>query len=204
MRRKANQIWKFQLLSVSVIAVTVAGTLLGAFFLPPLSIPDSIGVLPIPAIAASPIQGVGLPVRIKIPSISVDAKVEKVAIAKNGAMAVPKNPLNTGWYQYGVKPGEIGSAVIDGHVDWWSGTKAIFEHLHKVKVDETITVQDDKGANITFIVKKVRKYNAKADATDIFLSNDGKAHLNLITCTGKWNKITKQYSERLVVFAEKM
>jgi hypothetical protein len=38
----------------------------------------------------------------------------------------------------------------------------------------------------------------------VFASNDGGAHLNLITCAGEWNKGKKSYSERLVVFADKV
>jgi len=33
-------------------------------------------------------------------------------------------------------------------------------------------------------------------------SNDGKAHLNLITCAGVWDEVEKSHSSRLVVFAD--
>ncbi|MFA5714473.1 MAG: PAS domain S-box protein [Candidatus Paceibacterota bacterium] len=39
-------------------------------------------------------------------------------------------------------------------------------------------------------------------ATDIFVSNDGKAHLNLITCGGFLDEVSKSYPKRLVVFAD--
>lgn len=148
-------------------------------------------------------EHIGLPAFIKISSIAVDAPIEKVALAADGSMDVPKDAMNTGWYEPGPRPGEIGSAVIDGHVNWFHGATAVFKDLHKVKPGDTVIVQDDAGSPILFIVREVRMYEAGADATDIFSSKDGNAHLNLITCDGVWNKQTKQYSKRLVVFADR-
>jgi len=54
------------------------------------------------------------------------------------------------------------------------------------------------------VVRESQKYQPKADASNIFGSNDDKSHLNLITCTGFWNRILKSRSERLVVFADKV
>jgi hypothetical protein len=38
---------------------------------------------------------------------------------------------------------------------------------------------------------------------EIFTSKDGKSHLNIITCDWAWNKNTKHYPNRLVVFTDK-
>lgn len=147
---------------------------------------------------------VGIPVRVQIPVIVLDTVVEKVGLLPDGSMGVPKRPRNTGWYMLGPKPGEEGSAVIAGHVNWYYGAKGAFERLATVKPGSIITVQDAKGVAISFVVRETRKYGAQADATDVFTSHDGKAHLNLITCVGVWNKRAKQYTERLVVFADKV
>ena len=63
---------------------------------------------------------------------------------------------------------------------------------------------DDKGTLTSFVVRESRKYNVAADATAVFISNDGKAHLNLITCNGAWDARAKTYTKRLVVFADKV
>ncbi|HTK04946.1 MAG TPA: class F sortase [Candidatus Eisenbacteria bacterium] len=148
-------------------------------------------------------QGVGLPLRIEIPSIAVDAAIEHVATAADGSMDVPKDPLDTGWYSLGTRPGDPGSAAIAGHVDWKQGATGVFAALRKVKTGDAIRVLDDRGSVISFTVREVRKYDPAADATDVFTSSDGRSHLALITCAGKWNARAKQYSERLVVFADK-
>lgn len=149
-------------------------------------------------------ESVGVPVRIVIPSIGLDATIEKVALADDGSMDVPKQPFNTAWYELGPRPGEAGSAAIAGHVDWKNGAKAVFADLHKVKPGDRIELQDDNGEVISFVARESRRFDAAADAIDVFTSNDGKAHLNLITCAGAWDKRTRQYAERLVVFTDKV
>jgi hypothetical protein len=51
-------------------------------------------------------------------------------------------------------------------------------------------------------VNKVSVYGEHEEAFGVFNSADGKAHLNLITCEGKWNALEHRYSDRLVVFAD--
>ena len=155
-------------------------------------------------VKAQAVGRAGIPVRIVIPDISVDTVVERVALASDGAMGVPKYAVNTGWYERGPRPGELGSAVIDGHVDWINGASAVFKDLHKLQKGNTIAVQDDRGVVTNFLVTKIAVYNAQDDATAVFNSNDGKSHLNLITCMGTWDKGAKQYTKRLVVFTEKV
>jgi sortase (surface protein transpeptidase) len=150
-----------------------------------------------------PAKGTGAPVRLTIPRIGVDAAIEKVALAKDDSMGIPKDPMDAGWYALGPRPGETGSAVIDGHVNWWYGATGVFKDLHLLKPGDTITVQDDSGADVSFTVREIHSYAASADAIAVFHSDDGKAHLNLITCDGVWVKMAGQYSERLVVFADK-
>lgn len=145
-----------------------------------------------------------LPVRLKIPKIKVNAIVEYVGLTPDGAMDSPKGPANVGWFNLGYRPGEIGSAVIDGHSGWKNNIPAVFDNLYKLKRGDKIFVEDEKGITTTFVVREIRKYNPKADASDVFGSSDNLAHLNLITCTGIWNKVWKSRSSRLVVFTDKV
>jgi LPXTG-site transpeptidase (sortase) family protein len=145
----------------------------------------------------------GLPVRLKIPGINVDSAFEYVGLTSQGAVGIPLDPNNAAWYNLGPRPGDVGSAVITGHVNWYYGATGVFANLRKVKPGDKIVVQDDKGADISFVVREIRSYDAAADAVDVFISNDGKAHLNLITCEGVWDRSAQQYTKRLVVFADK-
>lgn len=144
-----------------------------------------------------------MPVRIKIPAINIDAPIDQVGLAPDGTMDVPSGPANAAWFNLGPHPGEIGSAVIDGHAGWKNGTPAVFDYLYKLHIGDKIYIEDEKGITTTFVVRKKETYKEGQDASAVFGSDDEGAHLNLITCSGVWNKIEKNHSDRLVVFADK-
>lgn len=146
----------------------------------------------------------GLPVRLKIPKINVDTTLEYVGLTSGGAVGVPKSPTSAAWFNLGPRPGERGSAVITGHYGYWlNGKVGVFTNLYKLRKGDKIYVKDEKGVTATFVVREFRTYDPKANASSVFVSTDGKAHLNLITCEGTWNKISKSYPKRLVVFTDK-
>lgn len=143
----------------------------------------------------------GLPMRLKISGINVDAAVESVGLTSEGLMDVPRNSANVAWYNLGQRPGESGNAVFAGHYGWENGS--VFDNLHKLLPGDKLYVEDDKGEIASFVVRESRSYDPNADASAVFNSNDGKSHLNLITCEGVWDKIAKKYPKRLVVFTDK-
>lgn len=143
------------------------------------------------------------PVRLMIPAIGADALIESLGLTPEGIMDSPEGPANAGWYNLGVHPGEIGSAVIDGHSGWKDDIPAVFDNLHKLEPGDKIYIEDNKGVITTFVVRESRTYDPEADASEVFFSNDDGAHLNLITCNGVWNEATQSSSKRLVIFADK-
>ena len=145
----------------------------------------------------------GLPIRLEIPSIKVNAAVLPVGLTSDGAMGVPEGPADTAWFDRGPRPGETGSAVIDGHFGWKDNIPAAFDNLNELHPGDKIFVENDRGETVTFVVRELRTLGENGNAADVFTSSDGEAHLNLITCEGVWNAATKSYSERLVVFADK-
>ena len=182
-------------------AVFIVGLMMVAFFLVIKFHGEPIK--PVENIALAEQVVSGLPIRLKIPSINIDAPIEQVDLAPDGSMDVPKAPPNAAWFNLGPRPGENGSAVIDGHFGWKNNIPAVFDHLNKLQKGDKIYIVDDKGVTITFVVRETRIFVEKDNTSTVFSSSDGKAHLNLITCEGIWNKVTKSYSGRLVVFADK-
>ena len=142
------------------------------------------------------------PVRLKIPSIQVDLIVENVGLTSGGAMGVPKDPQNVGWFSLGVSPGNKGSAVIGGHSGYKTGVVA-FDDLEKLQIGDMVYVEDNTGESVAFTVRKSRVYDAEANAPEVFESYDGGIYLNLITCVGIWEETKKSYTKRLVVFTDK-
>jgi LPXTG-site transpeptidase (sortase) family protein len=148
-------------------------------------------------------ESIGLPILLKIPKLNINTTIEQVGLASDGAMDVPKGPAEVAWFSPGSRPGEVGSAVIAGHSGYKDNRPAVFDNLYKLRKGDKIYIEDGKGAIITFIVRKIQIYNPKANAGEVFGSNDEMAHLNLVTCTGIWNKINKTHSDRLVIFSDK-
>jgi LPXTG-site transpeptidase (sortase) family protein len=203
MNSKISLPWSLAVL----VFVAIACSSIIVFFVnksqPPFIIFSDILIPPVQSIVLPKKIIAGIPVRMMIPSINIDAAIEYVGLTSNGAMAVPKGPNDVGWFELGPRPGDIGSAVIAGHDGWKDGIPAVFDNLSKLVAGDKIYVKDDTGATTLFVVRKVVIYGENDDASTIFDSNDGTAHLNLITCEGFWNAATQSYSSRLVVFTDK-
>ncbi|MGE5041779.1 MAG: class F sortase [Candidatus Levyibacteriota bacterium] len=144
---------------------------------------------------------VDIPTQIVIPKLDVSAPIEAVGVDKENRMDVPKNVYNTAWYKYGPKPGELGSAVIDGHFDTPTGSPSVFWNLKDLSPGDIIRVIDTKGKSYTFSVVEEAKY----PVTDIPLmrifSPNTVPMLNLITCAGVWDGASKSYTQRIVVYS---
>lgn len=144
------------------------------------------------------------PARLIIKALGVDAQIQHVGLdaGGSGGMAVPSNFTDVGWYQDGIRPGMLGSAVITGHYNGRDTPRAVFYELGTLTVgDEVIIVGEDTVAN-TFRVVRVAMFDHNAPTAEVFVSHDGKRRLNLITCSGEWLAALKLYSTRTVVFTE--
>jgi len=145
-----------------------------------------------------------LPIHLRIPKINVEADIESVGLTAQGAVGVPKDPSHTAWYNLSSYPGDIGSAVITGHYGRWkNGSGSVFDNLNKLDKGDSLFIEDEKGIITAFVVREIRIYSQNESVPEVFISNDGKVHLNLITCDGTWNSVSKTFSDRLVVFADK-
>ncbi len=144
----------------------------------------------------------GLPVRLQIPVIGVDSLIEDALITSDGRMDVPAGSVNVAWFALGPHPGDTGSAVIGGHFGISNGVPWVFYNLDKLRVGDKIYILDDKNETLAFQVRAINSFDRDADATTVFTSTDGLAHLNLITCEGIWNQVNGMYPQRLVVFTD--
>ncbi len=141
------------------------------------------------------------PARIEIPSIGVNAAIESTGILDNGEMGVPEDVDQVGWFEPGYKTGSKGHSVLAGHVDSLTGP-AVFYELENVKIGETVTVTDADGRKMVFEVKEKVSYETdEAPIEEIFGPSDDRM-INLITCTGDYNRSIGSHEERLVVTAE--
>lgn len=142
------------------------------------------------------------PEKIIIQKINVDAAIESVGQDEKGNMDVPKSDENAGWYNLGYQPGDNGSAVIVGHFDTKSGTPAVFYNISKLQAGDTIQVVDENDQSLTFIVTRTASYDFDKVPLQKIFATSGKKALNLMTCAGIWNRESRNYSQRFVVYSE--
>ncbi len=140
------------------------------------------------------------PITLKIPSIGLTAPLVKTGLESDGSLHVPSSPDQTGWYKYGPIPGEIGPAVITGHLDSKDGP-GILWNLNKVKIGDLVQVLRDDESTAEFIVDKLETYPQDNFATQKVYGPIPNAGLRIITCSGTYSRQAQHYSDDLVVYA---
>jgi sortase (surface protein transpeptidase) len=105
-----------------------------------------------------------------------------------------------GWYQYGPTPGELGPAVVVGHVDSTQGI-AIFWRLRELLPGDEIYIDRQDGTTATLKVDDIQQYSQDQFPTDKVYGNIDHAGLRLITCGGTFSTVTHHYSDNTVVYA---
>ena len=142
------------------------------------------------------------PRSISIKSVGISGLIQKVGITKDNAMAVPSNIHFAGWYVNSVKPGEAGLSIINGHV-LGTYTDAIFKQLAKVKPYDEIEIEFGDKSIRRFEVVETVALPADKSAARLFTQNpDILSQLNLITCTGKFDKTSQTYEDRVIVITK--
>ncbi|CEG21555.1 Sortase family protein [Planococcus massiliensis] len=141
------------------------------------------------------------PASIEIGSIGVKAAIEPTGILENGEMGVPEDVDQVGWFEPGFKAGAKGHAVLAGHVDSLTGP-AVFYELKKVEPGDQVKLADAKGREMVFEVQKLASYETDAAPIEEIFGNADGRFINLITCTGDFNRDIGSHEERLVVTAE--
>jgi LPXTG-site transpeptidase (sortase) family protein len=206
------------LLPRRVRVVAIVGVLLlliaaaGALLLPRTSSPAArVEAAPawIPAVEPNPAHVAHAPKvtvpdgaigRLSIPSIGVDAVARPVGLTRSGAMDVTPNIWDVGVFDQAVKPGEQGSAVIEGHLDWYTGP-AVFWNLHRLSTGDEIDFDSADGATHRFAVSRARTVPYNAAIPDDLYTRTGTPSITLITCSGSWVNSAHSYSTRLLLTA---
>jgi hypothetical protein len=143
------------------------------------------------------------PVTLDIPAIGVHSRLLHLGLNQDGSIQVPPVTTAAGlaaWYRGSVTPGQIGSSVIEGHVDSYQGP-AIFFRLGELRPGDTIEIRLANGVAAIFRVTGVREYaKDKFPAATIYGATPNAA-LRLITCGGAFDSATGHYLGSTVVFA---
>lgn len=146
------------------------------------------------------------PTRIAIPKIKVDAKVRELGVNPDGTVQVPplKQAQDAGWYRLGPSPGEIGNAVIVGHVDSRYTGPAVFYRLGALRPGDVITLTRKDGSKVQFRVDGVRSFPKTKFPTELVYGPSDQAGLRVVTCGGTFDKRQQSYRDNIIVFATLM
>jgi hypothetical protein len=195
------------LLATITIGATACSAQTGAAVAPSVSATSRTPSSPSPgtsSISASTGKAAALgrstPVRLQIASIGVDSTLMSLGLRSDGSMEVPTGGFPAGWYSGGPTPGELGPAVIAGHVDMKG--PGVFYKLHEVKAGDQITVTRADGSKPVFRVTQVGEYLKDQFPTKLVYGNIDHPGLRLITCGGTFNSQSGHYEDNLVVFAD--
>lgn len=144
-----------------------------------------------------------LPASVKIPSINASSTLVALGENPDGTVQVPpvSTPMQAGWYVGSSAPGEVGPAVLLGHVDGDS-QEGIFYRLHELVPGATVQITRADGTVLTFSVTKVDKVAKSAFPTDAVYGPTGDPELRLLTCGGAFDQAAHSYVDNVIVYAK--
>lgn len=128
-----------------------------------------------------------------------NARILQIGTTIDGAMDVPNNIFDVGWYVGSDKPGSGGTLVIDGH-NGGPNVHGVFKELPILVPDDIIKIE--RGDGKIFVYKVVDNVevplaNANSYMENAFISpQSGTESVTLISCTGDWSQLQYTYLSR--------
>jgi hypothetical protein len=156
-----------------------------------------------PAAGRGPSLRRSVPVSVRIPAIGVTSKLLRLGTNADGTMQVPSLRTSAGlaaWYKYSATPGQVGTSVIEGHVDSLRGP-AVFFRLGALRPGDAVDVTLADGVTAVFRVTGVREFLKSRFPARAVYGAARYAALRLITCGGAFDYATGHYLSSTVVFA---
>ena len=167
------------------------------------------GLPPPPATAgaapSTPALSRSRPVSLAIPAIGVHTNVIDLGLGPRHTLQVP--PLTqagvqeAGWYDLGPAPGQLGPAVIAGHVDSYQGP-GVFFRLGALRPGDQIRVTRADRTEALFRIDAVDEYRKTGFPDRQVYGPVSYAGLRLITCGGRFDYQTRHYLSNIVIYAE--
>jgi hypothetical protein len=143
------------------------------------------------------------PTDVDIPKIGAKSTLVPLGLNADETIQVPpvSTPMQAGWYTKAPTPGEVGPAVILGHVD---GNKlpGIFFRLKELAPGDEVLVSRQDGTTAKFLVDRVERVAKSTFPTDEVYGNTTGPELRLITCGGEFDHGAHSYKDNIVVFAK--
>jgi sortase (surface protein transpeptidase) len=142
-------------------------------------------------------------VRLTIPAIGVDTPLLELGLHTDGTIEVPPvaGDAPAGWYRNLASPGEVGPAVVIGHVDSARDGPAVFFRLRDLRAGDRITVARADGRTVVFTVDRVAAFPKAAFPTAEVYGGVDHSALRLVTCGGEFDRYRREYKGNVIAFA---
>jgi hypothetical protein len=140
------------------------------------------------------------PVRLEIPAIGVSSRLVRLGLDPDGRMQVPGDFQAAGWFTGAAEPGQLGPAVIAGHVDSRTGP-AVFYRLRELRPGDLVRVVRADRRMVRFVVESLARYPKPALPGDQVYGPTTAPSLRLITCAGAFDRERRSYLDNLIVSA---
>jgi hypothetical protein len=140
------------------------------------------------------------PARLEIPAIGVSTPLVRLGLLADGTMEVPRDYGVAGWFSGGPMPGQLGPAVIAGHVDSRTGP-AVFYRLRDLRPGDQVRVVRADGRVVRFEVESLARYPKREFPDDEVFGPVPGPVLRLVTCGGAFDRASGHYLDNLVVTA---
>lgn len=141
-----------------------------------------------------------VPLTLSIAAIGVSVALgAPLGLDADGTVQVPTGTQQPGWFRLGPTPGEIGSAVILGHVDSYLGPGVFFQ-LRTLATGDQVDVGLSDGVTAQFTVNAVAMYSKQQFPAQRVYGSHGASALQLVTCGGVFDHQTGSYLSNIVVY----
>ena len=187
--------------ALALVAVTAGALALLSPAAPPAPAARTVDAPPAPIVLTSPeSRAVAAPARVTIPAIGVDSSITRIGVDATGALVPPEDFAVAGWFAAGPAPGEVGPAVLAGHVDDRTGP-AVFFRLEDLGPGDEVLLTGEDGQRRTFTVTEVAAYPKDDFPTSEVYGPTARPELRLITCGGEFDRSRRSYADNVVVYA---
>ena len=185
-----------------LVGAVMAGVVATALLVPAVPLPAAAPPHPVaevvPAAAPAPVRVTA--VSIAIPRLELSSPLGVLGVADDGELLAPDDPARAGWYAGGVVPGDVGPAIVGGHVDSRRGP-GVFFALRSLQPRDVVEITRSDGRVARFSVTSVAQVAKEQFPTAAVYGPTPRAELRLITCGGRFDRGARSYTDNVVVEA---
>lgn len=150
----------------------------------------------------APAPALVAPVGLVIPSLHLVTDLDETGLAPDGTVEVPDvtHPEVAAWVTAGPTPGQVGRALIVGHING-AGQAGVFAELATIQPGAEVIVTTSDGIDLRFVVDEVTQWSKTRFPTGRVYGDTNRPELALVTCGGEYDQAAHSYQDNIVAIA---